>query len=84
MFVFWLVRPGSVGGGDWKWLSVLGAALGFLQPSAAPVLMLVACVVQLGHGVVRRRRRDLPFAPALAVGYVGAVSAAIALGAIGV
>jgi prepilin signal peptidase PulO-like enzyme (type II secretory pathway) len=73
LLAIWLVRPHLIGGGDWKLLAVLGAALGLISPLAAAFAAFVACSAQLVR-LVLGRRRSIPFAPSLAVGYATALA----------
>ena len=73
LFAIWYVRPDLIGGGDWKLLAVLGAALGLISPVVAALAALVACLVQFVR-LVLCRRRSIPFAPSLAVGYAIALA----------
>ena len=76
LLAVWLVAPRLIGGGDWKLLSVLGLAIGYVAPLAATVLLIVA----LGFGLVDaalRRRRHIALGPALAAGFVVAVLTAV-------
>jgi Flp pilus assembly protein protease CpaA len=77
VFVVWLVAPRLIGGGDWKLLGVLGAAVGTLAPSAASLIPLVAFGAAL-CAAATRRRRDVRLGPFLAAGYVVALVAALA------
>jgi leader peptidase (prepilin peptidase) / N-methyltransferase len=77
LLVGWAIWPAGVGGGDWKLLSVQGAAVGLLAPLAAPIILLVAAVGQIGQHFVRRRRHDLPLGPGLAAGYLAAVAVGV-------
>ena len=77
LLALWVVRPSAIGGGDWKLLAVLGAALGLVSPIAAVVMTFVACVVQVVVSAARRTH-VMPFAPSLAVGYAAAVAACAA------
>jgi Flp pilus assembly protein protease CpaA len=52
LLVGWAIWPAGVGGGDWKLLSVQGAAVGLLAPLAAPIILLVAAVGQIGPQLV--------------------------------
>lgn len=76
LFAVWLVAPRLIGGGDWKLLSVLGLAAGYLAPSLAMVVLLLALVLALVAGALYRRRH-VALGPALAVAF----AAAIVLGA---
>lgn len=77
MFVIWLVAPRVLGGGDWKLLSVLGAAMGYVAPLGATVIVMGAI---LGGLVVAAlvRRRNIILGPPLALGYAAAVLAVVA------
>ena len=74
LFLIWLVRPDLIGGGDWKLLVVIGASLGLVSPIASALAAFVACVAQFVR-LTFRRRRSIPFAPSLAVGYATALVA---------
>lgn len=74
LFLIWLVRPDLIGGGDWKLLAILGASLGLVSPIASALAAFVACLVQFIR-LTFRRRRSIPFAPSLAVGYATALVA---------
>lgn len=76
LFVTWLIVPQAIGGGDWKLLTVLGAAVGLLDPLAAPVIVVVACAVAVAIALVRRQR-SVAFAPPLLVGYLAAGAIAL-------
>lgn len=76
LFVVWLLRPSAVGGGDWKLLAVVGAAVGAVDPLAAAVVGVVAAVVQLVAAALARRRQ-LVFAPALLGGFVAGATATV-------
>ena len=65
-----------LGGGDWKLLSVLGIAVGYLAPLGATVIVMGAFVVGIGIAVVSRRR-DIILGPPLAFGYLTAIAAVI-------
>jgi Flp pilus assembly protein protease CpaA len=67
MFVVWLTRPQTIGGGDWKMLAAVGAAVGLVDVAAAAIVGVVAMMAQLIMSAVLRRR-VLPFAPALLAG----------------
>jgi prepilin signal peptidase PulO-like enzyme (type II secretory pathway) len=67
MFVVWLARPQAIGGGDWKMLAAVGAAVGLVDVAAAAIVGVVAMAAQLITSAVLRRR-VLPFAPALFAG----------------
>jgi Flp pilus assembly protein protease CpaA len=74
MFVLWLVAPNALGGGDWKLLSVLGIALGYVSPLGATVIVMGA----FAGGVVVAavvRHRIIVLGPPLALGYAVAVVA---------
>ena len=73
LLVLWVLRPTAVGGGDWKLLAVLGAAVGLASPVAAVVMTFVACAVQVVASVVRRTP-VMPFAPSLAIGFAAALA----------
>ncbi len=68
LLVIWLVRPDLIGGGDWKLLAVIGASLGLISPVASAIAAIVACLLQFVR-LTLRRRRSIPFAPSLAVGF---------------
>lgn len=74
-FGLWWLRPDLLGGGDWKLLSVLGAGLGLWAPLAVPLILIVALPIQVVQSLVRRRR-ELPFGPALVAGFISAIVAA--------
>jgi Flp pilus assembly protein protease CpaA len=76
LFMIWLVAPRDVGGGDWKLLGVLGAAVGYLAPLGATVILMG---VFFGGLVVAAltRRRDVILGPPLAFGYLIAIVAVI-------
>lgn len=76
MFVIWLVAPRVLGGGDWKLLSVLGIAMGYVAPLGATVIVMGAFAGGLVTAAVVRRR-DIILGPPLALGYVAAVIAVI-------
>ena len=78
MFVIWLVAPRVLGGGDWKLLSVLGIAIGYIAPLGATVIVMGAFVGGLAMAAVVRRR-NIVLGPPLALGYVTAVIAVTAL-----
>jgi prepilin signal peptidase PulO-like enzyme (type II secretory pathway) len=44
---------------------------------AAPIILLVAALGQIGQHLVRRRRHDLPLGPGLAAGYLAAVAVGV-------
>lgn len=77
MFVIWLVAPRVLGGGDWKLLSVLGIAMGYVAPLGATVIAMGAFVGGLTVAAVVRRR-DIVLGPPLMVGYATAVIAVVA------
>jgi Flp pilus assembly protein protease CpaA len=74
MFVIWLVAPRVLGGGDWKLLSVLGIAMGYLAPLGATVIVMAAFVGGLAVAAVVRQR-NIILGPPLALGYAVAVAA---------
>jgi len=74
MFVIWLVAPRVLGGGDWKLLSVLGIAVGYLAPLGATVIVMAAFVGGLAVAAVVRQR-NIILGPPLALGYAAAVAA---------
>ena len=76
LFVVWLLRPSAVGGGDWKLLAVVGAALGIVDPLAAATVGVVAVAVQVVASLLARRRR-LVFAPALLIGFLAGATATL-------
>lgn len=78
MFAIWLVAPRLVGGGDWKLLSVLGAAVGMLAPPAAAVIPLVGLSAGLVVAAIRRVR-VVHLGPFLAAGYLAAIAVAVEL-----
>lgn len=73
----WVVRPGSIGGGDVKMLAVIGVALGFTAPLAAMLLLPMALLVAGVEAIVVRSRRVV-LGPGLALGYLVAVTASVA------
>jgi prepilin signal peptidase PulO-like enzyme (type II secretory pathway) len=73
LFAIWFVRPNLIGGGDWKLLAVLGASLGLISPVAAALAAFVACLAQFAR-LILGRRRSIPFAPSLAIGYAIALA----------
>lgn len=77
MFVVWMMRPTSIGGGDWKLLSVAGFTVGLAAPLAAAVVLMVAGIVQLVYAVAGRRGL-LALGPGMFAGYCFAVAAAFA------
>ena len=76
LFVVWLVAPRLLGGGDWKLLSVLGSAVGFVAPLGAAVIVMGAFAGGLAVAAVGRRR-TVALGPPLAVGYFLAVAAVV-------
>jgi Flp pilus assembly protein protease CpaA len=78
VFLVWLVAPRLIGGGDWKLLAVLGAALGALAPASAS-LMPVAAFGAAAIAAIGTQRRQLRLGPFLAAGYAAAIVAAVAL-----
>jgi Flp pilus assembly protein protease CpaA len=76
MFVIWLVAPRVLGGGDWKLLSVLGIAVGYLAPLGATVIVMGAFVGGLVVAAVVRQR-NIILGPPLALGYVAAIAAVV-------
>lgn len=77
VFAVWLVAPHLIGGGDWKLLLVLGAAVGAVAPTAASLIPVVAFAAAIVAATVRRRR-TIRLGPFLALGYVVTVTMAIA------
>ncbi len=75
-----LVAPSSLGFGDVKLGSVLGATCGLFAPVLALVALCVASGATLTFGVATRRR-EVPFGPGLVAGAVVAVVMSIAAGA---
>lgn len=73
LFVIWLLRPNSIGGGDWKMLGSVGACVGLVLPVAALVLATIACFIQVTVGAVRRIT-VMPFGPSIAAALVITVS----------
>lgn len=69
LFVIWLLRPNSIGGGDWKMLGAVGACVGLVLPVAALVMATIACVIQITVGAVRRIT-VMPFGPSIAAALV--------------
>jgi Flp pilus assembly protein protease CpaA len=69
MFILWLLRPALVGGGDWKLLTALGAAVGLVAPLAAACVLLVAAPFGAVQRVFSRAGRAVPMGPGLAAGY---------------
>jgi len=78
MIVLWVVRPTSIGGGDWKLLSVAGFTVGLAAPLAAAVVLMVAGIVQLVYAAAVGRRGLLPLGPGIFAGYCVAVAASCA------
>lgn len=76
MFVIWLVAPRVLGGGDWKLLSVLGIAIGYVAPLGATVIVMGAFVGGIAVATVARRR-NIILGPPLALGYAAAVAAVV-------
>jgi Flp pilus assembly protein protease CpaA len=76
LFVVWAARPALVGGGDWKLLAGLGAAVGLIAPLAALLIIIAATPVHTGCALARRTHRDVPLGPGLAAGYIAAITAA--------
>lgn len=74
LFVVWLVAPRVLGGGDWKLLSVLGMAMGYVAPLGATVIVMGAFIGGVGVAVTVRRR-NIILGPPLALGYAAAVVA---------
>jgi Flp pilus assembly protein protease CpaA len=74
MFVIWLVAPRVLGGGDWKLLSVLGIAIGYVAPLGATVIVMAAFVGGVAVATVVRER-NIILGPPLALGYAAAVAA---------
>ena len=72
LFAIWLVRPGAIGGGDWKMLGAIGAGIGLVLPFAALVMTTIVCLLQIAVGVIRRTK-VMAFGPSIAAGYVAAV-----------
>ncbi|MDQ3029339.1 MAG: prepilin peptidase [Actinomycetota bacterium] len=77
MILLWVVRPASIGGGDWKLLTVAGITIGFAGPFAAALVFVIAATVQLVQASLLGRRRDLPLGPGLFAGYCVAAAAAL-------
>lgn len=85
LFVLHVIRPEGMGMGDVKLAPTLGLALGWLHadPLLAVTLVLYALLLaSLGGGlvglavnVVRRRREEVPFGPALALGTLVVIAA---------
>jgi Flp pilus assembly protein protease CpaA len=69
MFMLWMLRPALVGGGDWKLLTALGAALGLVAPLAAACVLLIAAPFGAVQRVFGPAGRAVPMGPGLAVGY---------------
>jgi Flp pilus assembly protein protease CpaA len=76
LFLFWLVRPAAVGGGDWKLLLAQGAALGLVAPLAAGLVLLVAAPVVAVQRLTHRELPPVALGPGLAAGFVTSASAA--------
>ena len=76
VFLVWLVAPRLVGGGDWKLLAVLGAAVGALAPAAASVVPMTAFAAAIVATTIRRRRQ-IRLGPYLFGGYVLAIAVAL-------
>ena len=76
MFVIWLVAPRVLGGGDWKLLSVLGIAVGYLAPLGATVIVIAAFVAGIAVAAAVRRR-NIILGPPLALGYAVAVATVV-------
>lgn len=72
LLLTWIVAPAAIGGGDWKLLTVLGAALGLLEPLAAPLIVVVACVVAVAVALAQRQR-VIAFAVPLLAGFLVAI-----------
>lgn len=75
LFAIWLIAPRLIGGGDWKLLAVMGAAIGYLDPSLAALSGVVAFGTAIAVAAVTRRRH-LALGPMLALGYWAAVAVA--------
>lgn len=76
VFALWVVAPGAIGGGDWKLLLVLGAAVGLVAPRAATLV----AVVGFGTGAlvaVATRSRTVALAGPLALGYGAALAVVV-------
>ena len=67
LLVMHLVSPTSMGFGDVKAASVLGAGLGAVEPQLALMALCVGSAVTATVGLIGRRR-DLPFGPGLVGG----------------
>jgi hypothetical protein len=78
MFVVWLVAPRVLGGGDWKLLSVLGVAVGYVAPLGATVIVMGAFVGGIAAAAIVHRRNVI-LGPPLAAGYAAALAAVTAL-----
>jgi Flp pilus assembly protein protease CpaA len=78
LFVLWLVRPATVGGGDWKLLLAQGAALGLVAPVAAGLILVVAAPVAAAQRLTHRELPSVALGPSLAAGFVASVIAAFA------
>ena len=72
LFVIWLVRPNSIGGGDWKMLGAIGAGVGLVLPVAALILTTVACAIQITLSAARRVK-TMPFGPSIAAALITTV-----------
>ena len=78
LFLLHVIRPAGMGMGDVKLAPTLGLALGWLYGNswlAVSLVLYALLVASLGGGliglavnVVRRRREEIPFGPALAAG----------------
>jgi prepilin signal peptidase PulO-like enzyme (type II secretory pathway) len=80
VFVVWLFAPRLIGGGDWKLLAVLGAALGAIAPASASLVPMAAFGAAIASvAIAGRSRRQVRLGPYLAAGYAVAVIAAVAL-----
>lgn len=79
LFALWVVRPGWVGGGDWKLLGVQGTAVGLLAPVVAPIVLLGGALGGLVYRVAVGWRHA-PLGPGLAAGYLGAIITAMVAG----
>ena len=67
LLVMHLVAPASMGFGDVKAATVLGAGLGTIEPQLSLVALCIASAATALVGLVGRRR-DLPFGPGLVGG----------------
>lgn len=89
LFVLHVIRPDGMGLGDVKLAPTLGLALGWLHadPLLAVTLVLYALLlasvggglVGLAVNLVRRRREEVPFGPALALGTLVVIAASRSL-----